>query len=753
MNHLHHNSGQNNKAIYKLYFLCQNMIKIALQLTWIAFRSPIQTARLISFTKLGIMFRAVRNETPKQISEGFRRQLINMGDKFLIVENNYPSFRKKKYLAKKKQLFQDFIQSNSRLEFSKEQPKLSIVLVFYNQAELSFACLQSIYKYIDIPFELIIIDNHSTDDTPLLLNKIEGASIIRNSENQHFLKACNQAISVIKGDYTLFLNNDAELLEGSIKSAIQTIEEEKDCGAVGGKIILPNGKLQEAGSIIWNDGSCLGYGRDHSPNLSEFNFKRVVDYCSGAFLLTKTNLFKEHGGFDIRFEPAYYEETDYCLCLQERGMHIIYDPNAVIRHFEFGSGLSEEIINLHQKNQKIFFTKHKTQLEKHARADYSSILNARFAASQHSRKKILYIDDRVPHSDLGTGFPRANAIIHCIKELGYQLTIYPLNYPNEDHWKDAYRDIDPFIEITKGKGLNEFRSFIKSREKYYNYIWISRPHNLKSVKKHLLAYASNCKIIYDAEAIFTDREIIKKQLKGRSLNEKKIQSLYQKEIQKTNIADLTLAVCKSDAKKFMAYGVSNVKELGHSLKIRRSTQGFENRKGLLFVGNLDDENSPNVDSVHWLVQEILPIVKRFIPEIELDIIGSCKSDSIQSLESDTIHIHGRINNLSDFYDRSKVFVAPTRFAAGLPYKIHEAAANGLPVVATEILGKQLAWGNKKSILITEVENTAFSNAIIELYNMQELWKSIQKNAYQEIENELSFVEYKKTIAEILTSLD
>lgn len=751
MNQLYHNPKQKNKAIFKLYFLCHNMIKIILQLIWIALSSPIQTARLISFTKLGIMFRAVKNESPKQISEGFRRQLINKGDHLLKDENNFPSINKNKYLAQKKQVFNNFIQSNSRLEFSNEQPKLSIVLVFYNHVELSFACLQSIYKYIDIPFELIIIDNHSTDDTPLLLDKIEGASIIRNSDNQHFLKACNQAISLIKGDYILFLNNDAELLEGSIKSAIQTIEEDTDCGAVGGKIILPNGKLQEAGSIIWNDGSCLGYGRDHSPKQPEFNFKRVVDYCSGAFLLTKTNLFKEHGGFDIRFEPAYYEETDYCLWLQERGLEVIYDPNAVIRHFEFGSGHPQEIINLHQKNQKIFFTKHKIQLEKHARADYSSILKARFAASLHSSKKILYIDDRVPHSDLGAGFPRANAIIHCIQDLGYQLTIYPLNYPNEDHWKDAYRDIDPFIEIIKDKGLNEFKDFIKSREKHYNYIWISRPHNLKSLKKHLLAYASNCKIIYDAEAIFTDREIIKKQLKGRSLNEKKIQSLYQKEIQKTNIADLTLAVCKSDAEKFKAYDVSNVKVLGHSLKIRRSTQGFENRKGLLFVGNLDDENSPNTDSVHWLVQEILPIVKRFIPEIELDIIGSCKSKSIQSLVSETIHIHGRIDNLSDFYDRSKVFVAPTRFAAGLPYKIHEAAANGLPVVATEILGKQLAWENKKSICIAELENTAFAKAIIELYSKQGLWNSIQKNAYQEIENELSLVEYKKTIAEILTS--
>jgi len=721
------------------------------KLIHIAFSSPIQTAKLISNEKLRVMLKALKNESPQQIAEGFRRQLINKDNISSNTKNIYPSYDKKKFIVQKKKLFYQFIQSNTNLKFSNENPVLSIILVFYNKVELSFACLESIKKFIEIPYELIIIDNNSTDDTTILLNKIEGATIIRNVENKHFLNACNQAIPHIKGRYTLFLNNDTELLEGSIKAVYQTIESHENCGAVGGKIILPNGNLQEAGSIIWNDGSCLGYGRDEAPYLPEFNFKRVVDYCSGAFLLTKTNLFKKYGGFDSRFEQAYYEETDYCLWLQEQGMEVIYDHKAVIRHFEFGSSLSQEAINLHRKNQNTFFKKHKTKLSRQFAPNFSNISNARFSASNQAKKKILYIDDRVPHINLGSGFPRSNTIIHCIQDLGYQLSIFPLNYPYEDNWDEVYRDIDPFIEVIKDLGINGFKQFIKSRENYYDIIWISRPHNIESVRKLIKIYTSNIKIIYDAESIFTDREIERKHLKGFITNKKKVHTLYQKEIRISEIADTTIAVCKTDAEKFKNFGATNVHILGHCLIIRKSPDHFENRNGLLFVGNLDDEASPNTDSILWFTQNVLPIIKKTIPDIEVNIVGSCKANNVRLLNTKGVNILGQLNDLDKFYDHCRLFISPTRFAAGLPYKIHEAAANGLPVIATEILGKQLGWKNKESIILSEINSESFANSIIETYTNQEQWKKLRENAYQQVEKEFSFSEYKNKIAEILNT--
>jgi GT2 family glycosyltransferase len=159
--------------------------------------------------------------------------------------------------------------------------------------------------------DIIIVDNNSSDDTASLLDRLEGATIVRNSANMHFLKAANAGAREARGRYILFLNNDAQVHPGSIQAAIETLEKSGDIGAVGGKLILPDGSLQEAGSIVWRDGSCLGYGRGGDPFAPEYMFRRDVDYCSGAFLLTRRETFMRLGGFDEAYQPFYYEETDF----------------------------------------------------------------------------------------------------------------------------------------------------------------------------------------------------------------------------------------------------------------------------------------------------------------------------------------------------------------------------------------------------------------------------------------------------------
>src|SRR6516165_10748374 len=220
-----------------------------------------------------------------------------------------------------KQLFTDFFRMQLRLfltssEFlelpQSDNPEVSVILVLFNRAELTLACLRSILENHSDRMEIIIVDNASQDETPLLLDRLRGARIIRNNENKNFLLAVTEAAREERGEYLLILNNDAQLLPGSLHAALRTIRSASDIGAVGGRLILLDGTLQEAGSVIWRDGSCMGYGRGDNPFAPMYMFRRDVDYCSGAFLLTSRRTWQQAGGFDERFRPAYYEETDYC---------------------------------------------------------------------------------------------------------------------------------------------------------------------------------------------------------------------------------------------------------------------------------------------------------------------------------------------------------------------------------------------------------------------------------------------------------
>lgn len=723
------------------------VIKILL----ISLSSPIKTARKFSFNKIKVLFKALKHESSGQIIANFRRY-IEGNHEVLPVSNKTGDLisAKEQILRNKKEEFDAFLRSGSKLSFHGDAPVLSIVTIFFNQASLSYACLKSILKNVSVKYELIIIDNHSTDDTNLLLDRIEGATVIRNNKNLHFLKANNQALDYVRGKFLLFLNNDTELTESTVLSAMDTLDSREKCGAVGGKMILPDGTLQEAGSMIWNDGSCLGYGRHESPDLPEFNFKRVTDYCSGAFLLTYTDLFREHGGFDPAFAPAYYEETDYCLWLQEKGSEVVYDPEALVFHDEFGSSLSHEGIALQQKNQRTFYGKHQRQLSKHFEYNPGNVLKARFAASQRYKQKVLYLDDRVPHRDQGAGFPRSNSILNFIRELDYDLTVYPLNFPHEDDWTTAYRDVDHFIEIIRGRGLDGFERFIRSRADYFDIIWISRPHNMEALVKDIHFLKGRSKIIYDVEAIATDRDILQEVLNGKVYTEGKKLKQYDKEMRLSVTADRIITVSEADAEKFRRFGKTDIVVLGHTMEIARPIAGFHERNGLLFVGNLDDDASPNVDSVLWFIRDIFPMIRREIPDMTVDIVGSDNSPRIRSLTHEKgVYFHGRVSSISDYYNKSRVFIAPTRFAAGIPYKIHEAASFGLPVVSTQLLSQQLGWRHRQELLAARIEKYDFARHVIDLYHDEDLWNLLQKNAINFVCRHMSADAYKKKIAEIL----
>jgi O-antigen biosynthesis protein len=679
----------------------------------------------------------------------------------VIILKNQPFYVKKSFLCstlirkrfsrQKRKSFESFLNSKELLKIPKKKPLVSIMLVFYNHAELSYSCIKSIINFVDadIPYEVIIVDNNSTDRTGLLLERISGAKIIRNKENRHFIVGCNQALEQVEGEYILFLNNDAELLKHSLSSALTTIKTIPDCGAVGGKVILPGGILQEAGSIIWSDGSCMEYGRGQSPTSPEFNFYRIVDYCTGAFLLTKTSLFKAHGGFDELFSPAYYEETDYCLWLQTQKLKVIYNPNAVVRHFNFGSSNFNSAIQIQKKNKEIFSAKHKDTLKKHYEPDSSNILKARFSAS-HNNKKILYIDDCVPHVDSGAGYPRANSILRCIRELGYDVTIYPNTFPDAEDWDEVYRDIDPFTEIASGYGFKRLSEFISKRRNYYDIVWISRLHNMELTIKSLRKYKGELKIVYDSEAIVAEREYTKSLLtRGKTSDFNK---MLQEELALCRCADTVVSVSMSDAEKFESHGFKNVYVLGSTYEKRETPFTFKEREGLLFVGNLDYDDSPNVDSILYFVNEVLPLVREKITDIELHIVGTCKSRHIRELNRNRVYIHGRIPDLFEFYNRCRVFIAPTRYASGIPCKIQEAASFGLPVVATDILVKQVGWKNRKHLIASRPEKNDFFEKVVELYQNEKLWMDIRENAYSVIESEFTYSDYKDTVSRILNSV-
>ncbi len=239
-----------------------------------------------------------------------------------------------------------------------KKPKISIIIITFNKVFYTFRCLESVKAFADVPYEIILVDNGSKDETIQILSRLKNMKIIKNPENIGFVRACNQASKIAHGKFLLFLNNDTEILPNCFSNLVTTIEGNKKCGAVGARIIFPNGRLQCAGAILMSDGTTISYGCADSPLKPEYNYVREVDYCSGACLLIRSELFHKFGGFDEIYSPGYYEECDFCMKLKKNGYAVLYQPAANIVHYLGGSSESSAALNsLVMKNRAKFIKK------------------------------------------------------------------------------------------------------------------------------------------------------------------------------------------------------------------------------------------------------------------------------------------------------------------------------------------------------------------------------------------------------------
>jgi len=645
-----------------------------------------------------------------------------------------------------------FLTSRARLRLPhSDDPEISVILVLFNRAELTLACLRSLAENYSARMEIIIVDNASRDETPVLLDQLQGARIVRNLENRNFLLAVNQAALQARGEYLLLVNNDAQVLPGTLHSALATIRSAPGIGAVGGRLILLDGTLQEAGSIIWRDGSCLGYGRGDNPFAPMYMFRRDVDYCSGAFLLTPRRIWEKLGGFDETFKPAYYEETDYCTRLWEQGLRVVYDPNSVLLHYEFASSDSRtSATDLQREHQRIFGVRHQQLLAKHFEPDLNSILPARM--KQRGQKHVLFIDDRVPHTWLGSGFPRARAILLTLLNQDYFVTFYPFSILDED-WNSVYTDMPAEIEFMMGYGPPLLEPFLRNRQGYYGTVFVSRPHNMKILKPILDAHPDwfeKTNIIYDAEAIFVTREIALRQVTGTPLSPEETDTLLQEEIALAAAADRVAAVSRSDAEEFRKHGVERVHIIGHSLAPAPTPRGFAERSGFLFVGAIHEEASPNGNSMVWFLEHVLPKIRAKLGGgIPFTIAGVNNSERVKELAGPGVRITGHVPDLTELYDTARVFVAPTQYAAGIPHKVHEAAARGVPVVATPLLASQLGWKDGDPFLVGS-DPASFAKKCVELHSDERLWSNLRHAALGRIQKECSTEVFEANVRDILT---
>ncbi len=630
-----------------------------------------------------------------------------------------------------------------------KEVKVSIIIPAYNQITYTLNCLHSLaLNPPAVTWEVIVIDDCSNDETETLLSQIPGLKYLRNETNLGFLKSCNKAADVAKGEYLVLLNNDTCPLPGWIDQLLKTFTLYPEAGLAGAKLVYPDGRLQEAGGLIWRDGSGTNCGKFASADHPDFNFTREVDYCSGAAIMIPKKIWVELAGFDEQYAPAYYEDTDLSFAVRHAGYQVLYQPHAEVIHFEgvtSGTDLQQGAKAFQLINQKKFIVKWKGELLNHCvNIDHSCLF------SRHTKPQALVIDQQTPTPDQDAGSVYSFNLIKILTNF-FQVTF---KCSQDANYHDRYtRDLEELgVRVIYGSWFNRERTQdIPLKWNNFELIVLQR-HNVANQYldqiKQLAPDAKTLLVTHDLHYYRIEQEA--------KITKSKDRASYAK----TTKGEEFAAIIKSDATIVLGAHETEIiksylpKVACYQLPFWEETQpltkGFADRKDIFFLGGFN--HPPNGDALTYFLEDIWPLVSAALPGVRFFVFGSKIPARFYKYASKNVIIAGYIENLSDAFDNFKVNVAPLRYGAGQNGKVVVSLCRSLPTVISPIAAKGIGLIDGQHTLIGN-DPKSFAKHVISLYQNQEQWEQIS-NASQEFAKKNLSTENATTILKsILGDLD
>jgi GT2 family glycosyltransferase/glycosyltransferase involved in cell wall biosynthesis/ubiquinone/menaquinone biosynthesis C-methylase UbiE/CII-binding regulator of phage lambda lysogenization HflD len=603
------------------------------------------------------------------------------------------------------------------------QPIVSVIIPIYGKCDYTLRCLTSIAANPpSIPFEVIVVDDCSPDNSGKVLQKVEGIRLIPNQENQGFIRSCNIGAKIARGQYLHFLNNDTEVTTGWLDELIRTFQEFPDTGLAGSKLVYPDGTLQEAGGIIWQDGSAWNFGHNQDQLLPIYNYAREVDYCSGASIMVPKVLYEELGGFDEYYLPAYCEDADLALKIRDRGLRVIYQPLSIVVHYEgvtSGTDITQGTKAYQVENSKKLFVRWKDCLQRHQAPG----IDVDRAKDRMAKRRALVLDFCTPTPDQDAGSLTAFNLMLLLREMDFQVTFIPEdNFMYMPGYTQALQRIG--IEILYAPYCTSVKQHLQESGERYDLAFLFRAgvieRNLDIIRK----YCPRAKVLFHTIDLHYLRMSREAALLGDSVKQQAADEMKQRELAVIRAADASIVHSTTEfALLHQELPEERIHVFPLILDIRRTIIEFKDRRDIVFVGSY--LHAPNVDAVQYFVHDIMPILRHRLPGVRFFIAGNNPTSEIQALASDDIIITGFVEDLSSLLDRMRISVAPLRYGAGIKGKIGTAMAVGLPIVATSLAAEGMLLTKEENILIADSPE-AFADAVIRLYNDELLWSNLSK---------------------------
>ncbi|UGB37555.1 glycosyltransferase [Frateuria soli] len=625
-----------------------------------------------------------------------------------------------------------------------DRPLVSIVIPVYGKLAYTLACLRSLARHgARAPFEVIVVDDASPDDSAELLARVTNLRLLRNTHNLGFVDSCNAGAAAARGEFLLFLNNDTQVTAGWLDALLACFAERVDCGIAGARLVYPDGRLQEAGGLVFADGSCWNTGRFEDRDAHAYQYRRRTDYVTGAALLVRREIFDRVGGFDTRYRPAYYEDTDLAFSIRQLGLAVYYQPASLVVHCEgitsgvdIGSGVKQHQVT----NQATFAAKWAERLALQPPA--GTPLDR--AIHWHARGRILVVDVTAPDPMRDSGSLRLCGILRLLDRQGWSTCFFPDDRRTTGQDMRALGELG--CELLAGEDLPQW---LRQHGRELDAVFLCR-HTVAGQYAGLVRrHAPQARLVFDTVDLHFLREGRAAELAGHAGLARQADASRRSELRLIEQCDVTLVVSAHEQNLLSELlPGARVELLSNIHEVHGCRRPAGERRDLVFIGGWG--HPPNADAIRWIANEILPRLREALPDLCVHMLGDMPEEARHELARPGLELHGRVPDLEPWLDGCLASLAPLRFGAGVKGKINMAMSYGLPVVATTVAVEGMQLADDIDVLVAD-EAPAFVDAVLRLSGDATLWQRLSEHGLENVRRHFSPEAAAGTLERILGS--
>ncbi|MBI4342470.1 MAG: glycosyltransferase, partial [Candidatus Omnitrophica bacterium] len=562
-----------------------------------------------------------------------------------------------------------------------------------------------------------------------------------------FVEACNQGAEAARGEFVVFLNNDVFVSHGWLTRLLEPFAGPQDAdgevGVVGAKLVYPDGRLQEAGGIIFTDGSGWNYGRGDDPSDPRYEFQCEAHYCSGACLAVRRQVFRDLGGFDPRYAPMYYEDVDLAFAARAAGWRVVYQPTCLIVHFE-GSTAGTDTGRGAKRHQVLNRQKFVAKWAGALTAQPQPNADPDAARYRATGPHVLILDSYTPRPDRDAGSVRMYQVCRILRRLGCHVTFLPDNRAHEGAYTQALQAIG--VEALYHPYVLSVQQHLKKAGARYQAVVMSRVDVASGAIDAVKRHCPRARRVFDTVDLHFLREARRAAVTDQRRTAQ-ADRLKARELAVARACDLTLVVSPAE-RDLLAREAPDVAVEVFSLIMAPdpTERPFAERHGILYIANF--QHPPNCDALEDYLRSIHPVVRARLPDAVLTVIGAHVPAHLQCLADDGLRFAGPVADIRPLFAAARLSVAPLRYGAGIKGKVITSLAYGVPVVTTTIGAEGMELKPGESILIADAPD-AFAEAVVAVHADPALWARLAENGLRAVASQFSVAQAERTLARIL----